>query len=132
MLSKAGKEVLIKAVAQSIPTYTMGVFQLPGKLCDELDAMCARFWWGQVGEERKIHWKNWGFLTLPKKEGRMGFKDLRSFNLAILAKQGWRLLQDKSSLLYSYFKAKYFLRCDFLEATDCQNSSYVWKSLLAA
>ena len=46
MLSKAGKEVLIKAVAQSIPTYTMNVFQLPMKLCDELNAMCAKFWWG--------------------------------------------------------------------------------------
>ena len=44
LLSRAGKEVLIKAMAQSIPTYTMRVFQLPGKLCDELDAMCARFW----------------------------------------------------------------------------------------
>ena len=43
LLSRAGKEVLIKDVAQSIPTYTMGVFQLLGKLCDELDAMCARF-----------------------------------------------------------------------------------------
>ena len=46
MLSRAGKEVLIKAVAQSIPTYTMGVFLLPAKLCDELDSLCARFWWG--------------------------------------------------------------------------------------
>ena len=56
LLSRARKDkVLIKVVAQSIPTYTTGVFQLPGKLCDELDAMCARFWWGQVGEERKIH-----------------------------------------------------------------------------
>ena len=44
LLSKAGKEILIKAVAQSIPTYTMSVFQLPFKLCDELDAMCAKFW----------------------------------------------------------------------------------------
>ena len=44
LLSRPGKEVFIKAVAQSIPTYTMGVFQLPGKLCDELNAMCARFW----------------------------------------------------------------------------------------
>ena len=43
LLSRAGKEVLIKAVAQSISTYTMGVFQLPVKLCNELNAMCARF-----------------------------------------------------------------------------------------
>ena len=46
MLFRAGKEVLIKVVAQSLLTYTMGVFQLPMKLCDELDALCARFWWG--------------------------------------------------------------------------------------
>ena len=45
MLSKASKKVLIKAVAQSIPTYTMSVIQLPMKLCDELDAMCVKFWW---------------------------------------------------------------------------------------
>ena len=43
LLSRAGKEVLIKSVAQSIPTSTMGVFQLPVKICNELNAMCARF-----------------------------------------------------------------------------------------
>ena len=46
LLSKARKEVLIKDLAQSIPTYTMGVFQFPLKLCNELNIMCARFWWG--------------------------------------------------------------------------------------
>ena len=55
LLSRAGKEILIKAVAQSIPTYTMSVFQLPLKLCDELNNLCDKFWWGQVGNERKIH-----------------------------------------------------------------------------
>ena len=55
MLSRARKEVLIEAVAQSIPTYTMGGFQLPVKLFDELNSMCAKFWWGQVGNKRKIH-----------------------------------------------------------------------------
>ena len=44
MLSRAGK-VLIKAVAQSIPTYTMGVFLLLLTLCDDLNALCAKFWW---------------------------------------------------------------------------------------
>ena len=58
ILSRVGKEVLIKAVAQSIPTYTIGVFLLPSKLCDDLNALCAKFWWGQVGNERKIHWQS--------------------------------------------------------------------------
>ena len=73
MLSRAGKEILIKVVAQSIPTYTMSVFQLSLKLCDELDALCAKFWWGKVGSEQKIHWRSWDKLTASKKVGGMGF-----------------------------------------------------------
>ena len=77
-LSRARKEILIKAVAQSILTYTMGVFQLPVKLCEELQSICAWFWWGQIGNERKIHWLSWDKLTRPKSERRMGFKDLKT------------------------------------------------------
>ena len=77
LLSRASKEVLIKAVAQSISTYTMGVFQLSVKLCNELNAICARFWWEQVGNERKIYRKNWQVLSQPKKEGGMGFRDIQ-------------------------------------------------------
>ena len=132
LLSKAGKEVLIKAVAQAIPTYTMGVFLLPVKLCDELNALCAKFWWGQVGNERKIHWKSWTSLSQPKNEGGMGFRDLRSFNLAMLGKQGWRLMHEKDSLLYNCFKARYFPRCHFLDATIPPNSSFVWRSIMTA
>ena len=73
LLSRAGKEIFIKAVAQSIPTYTMGVLQLPVKLCDDLDALCAKFWWGQVGNERKIHWRRWDRLALIKKKVAWGF-----------------------------------------------------------
>ena len=56
LLSKAGKEVLIKAVAQAIPTNTMSCFKLPDSLCDDLMGMIRNFWWGQKKEERKIAW----------------------------------------------------------------------------
>ena len=46
LLSKAGKEMLIKAVAQAILTYTMSVFKLFDSLCEDLTSMIRNFWWG--------------------------------------------------------------------------------------
>ena len=55
LLSQAGKEVMIKAIIQSIPTYSMSVFKLPVSLCKEIETMIQQFWWGQ-GDSKKIHW----------------------------------------------------------------------------
>lgn len=85
-----------------------------------------------VGNEKKIHWRSREKLTIAKKEGGMGFRDLRTFNLAMLAKQGWRLLQQKDSLLYKCFSALYFPRSHFLDAVELPNCSYVWRSIMAA
>ena len=85
--------------------------------------------WGQVGNERKIHWKRWEKLTLSK---RMGFGDLRAFNLAMLAKQGWRLLHDKNSLVFQCLKDRYFPRTCLFAAKESPNFSFVWKSIVAA
>ena len=59
MLSQAGNEILIKAVAQEIPTYTMSVFKLPNILCDEMTGMVRKFWWGQTNEKTKMAWLSW-------------------------------------------------------------------------
>ena len=47
LLSQANREVLIKSVIQAIPTYTMGCFKIPLGLCNEIEAMIKKFWWGQ-------------------------------------------------------------------------------------
>ena len=38
-LSQAGKEVMIKALVQSILAYSMSVFKLPVGLCKDIEAM---------------------------------------------------------------------------------------------
>ena len=70
--------------------------------------------------------------TVYGKEGGMGFRDLHAFNLAMLAKQAWRLIHENHSLFYRVYKARYFPNCSFMFAELGNNPSFVWRSLLAA
>jgi hypothetical protein len=112
-LSFAGGATLIKVVAQAIPTYIMSSFLLPKSFCDHMENQICKFWWGNNVDKRKIHWVNWKKTCKAKSKGGMGFKNLRVFNEALLAKQGWGLITNPQSLVARMFKAKYYRRCDF-------------------
>ncbi|KAL6578159.1 hypothetical protein OROMI_010487 [Orobanche minor] len=45
VISRVGKEILIKSVIQSIPSYVSSIFLLPTKLCDEKENLMNKFWW---------------------------------------------------------------------------------------
>ena len=74
--SCAGREVLLKSVAQAVPTYSMSCFLIPKDICKKMRTVIANYWWGSSADNRHLHWQRWELLTRPKVDGGMGFKDL--------------------------------------------------------
>jgi len=115
LLSQVGKEIMIKVVIQSIPTYSVSVFKLPTSLCKDIEAMIGKFWWGQE-EKKKIHWVKWISLCSLKFVGGIGFRDFQHFN--------------KDTLLYRVFKTKFFPSGSIFDAAVLVKCFYAWRSIL--
>ncbi|KAL0389086.1 UNVERIFIED_CONTAM: hypothetical protein Scaly_0265700 [Sesamum calycinum] len=80
---------------------------------------------------QKIHWIGWHVLYKSKEKGGLGFKRLLYQNMAILSKQGWRIVVNPQGLAHQVLRAKYFPNPDFFTAPVGSNSS-LWLSIFAA
>ena len=129
-LSAGGKDVLIKSVAQAIPVYVMSVFQLPASLHESMARCIRRFWWGERGGRRKTHWLSWQKCTRMKGDGGLGFRDLKLFNQALLARQAWRLVEKPESLCARVLRAKYFPNGNLIDTAFPTNQSPTWRAIV--
>lgn len=66
-----------------------------------------------------------------KKDEGLGFKKLREFNVAMLAKQAWRLINNSNALVTAVMKSRYYMNTDFMEATLGDNPRFMWHSVTA-
>ncbi|KAG7583713.1 Reverse transcriptase domain [Arabidopsis suecica] len=128
-LSPGGKEILLKAVAMALPTYTMNCFKLPQTVCQQLESVMADFWWKNKKEGKGMHWKAWHQLCNTKATGGLGFKDIEAFNVALLGKQLWRMVTHQESLMAKVFKSRYFRKSDPLNAPLGSRPSFAWRSI---
>nr|KYP52189.1 hypothetical protein KK1_025927 [Cajanus cajan] len=62
----------------------------------------------------------------------MVLKMCHHFNLAMLGKQGWKLLTNPDAIFTRVFKSRYFPQGDFLGARLGHNPSYIWRSIFAS
>lgn len=90
------------------------MFTLPFQVISDLNRLFACFWWGDNGSKKRIHWKAWKDLCFSKADGGMGFKEIRCFNVVLLARQWWRISTNPSLLSHQVLRAKYFYGTDLL------------------
>ncbi|KAL8103570.1 hypothetical protein AgCh_027952 [Apium graveolens] len=131
-LSKGGKVVLLKTSAQVLPNFWMNLFLIPLEICEGIEKKMNAFMWGDVNTGKGIKWLSWDKMCMSKEGGGLSFKKLRSFNITMLAKKGWRLINNENPLETNIMHAKYFPGSDFLSASLSTNPSYMWRSIMEA
>lgn len=88
-------------------------------------------WWDSIPDKKKLCLVAWDTLTLPKYAGGLDFRDIETFNDALLAKIGWRLLKDPNSLLAQVLLGKYVKNSSFMDCTVIASASHGWRSIMA-
>jgi hypothetical protein len=59
----------------------------------------------------------------------MGFRDMKKFNQALLARQAWRLIQFPDSLCARLLKARYYPNRDIVDTVFPSDASPTWKGV---
>lgn len=130
-LSMAERTTLANSVLLSIPLYVMQSTKVPRGICDKIDSQVCDFVWGSTLRHRSMHLLSKEKIARPRKFGGLGIRSMRHANSAILAKLGWRILQEPNALWARVIRGKYCNnRADVDMFQDSARSSQMWKGIL--
>lgn len=60
---------------------------------------------------------HWEMMFVRKAVEGVRFRDFKDFNIALLAKQGWRILTESNCLMVRMLKARYFRDKSFKDSS---------------
>ena len=98
MLSRAGRLTLCKSVLQNLPVYHLATTQNPKGCLKEINRIITRFWKGELKHDKKLHLIS-EHRTIVKNQGGLGMLNISILNVAMLAKQIWRVISQPNLLL---------------------------------
>lgn len=73
--------------------------------------------------------KSWSSICLLRELGGHGFRRMHDFNLALIAKLGWKLLSNFNSLWVKQLQNKYIKYENFLSSPSSSLASLIWKGI---
>ncbi|KAH6781730.1 hypothetical protein C2S51_007023 [Perilla frutescens var. frutescens] len=106
-LSYAGRIELIKSILQRIECYWLQIFPLPVKYTNRITALCRNFLWRS--KATPVAWKD---VCLPKEEGGLGLREIRTGNKALMVKILWKIHEKKDSLWIKWIHTEYLKNRD--------------------
>ncbi|GAU27143.1 hypothetical protein TSUD_104520 [Trifolium subterraneum] len=105
------------------------MYLIPETNIKEIERMLNSFWWGGGSNNGGIKWLAWDRIPYLKAYGGLGFRNLHLFNMAMVAKQGWKFATNPNSLVARVYKARYFPNSTFFASHLGNNPSYAWRSI---
>ncbi|GAV89428.1 hypothetical protein CFOL_v3_32843, partial [Cephalotus follicularis] len=128
-LSYACRLQLIESTLASMQVFWASTFLLPAAVIKECERTLRRFLCGGSGNSYKRSLVNWSKVCLPRQEGGLGIKSLKSWNQALLLKQNWILLNDHS-LWVQWCKVNLIKKHSFWTLSSYDSLSWSWKQIL--
>ena len=127
-LSLAGRISLVKTIISSVPLYYLSIFKAPESIYKNITSIQRRFLWGWGKEKRPIQWVSWEDVCKSKEDGGLGIRDIRKFNLALLARWRWRLVSNEEGRWKDLLATKYGMVTEGLR-TPVKTQSWWWRDL---
>ncbi|KAL8520889.1 hypothetical protein ACS0TY_011445 [Phlomoides rotata] len=94
-----GRATLVQSVLSVMSIYSLSLFLILKKTCDEIMRLQRIFLWGGNEEKSNIPWNKW--------EWGLGIRDIRLFNVALVEKWIWRYFTEDNRLWINILKSKY-------------------------
>nr|KYP57258.1 Putative ribonuclease H protein At1g65750 family [Cajanus cajan] len=130
VLSMAGRVCLLNSVLTSLPLLFLSFFRIPPSVSKEIVSLQRNFLWGCKEDQRKICWISWDRVTLPKKMGGLGVKNIIRFNMALLAKWRWSLFHQNDSLWARVLYSRYGGGTNLCAQSSSRRDSLWWRDLV--
>ena len=85
-MSFGGRLTLVKSILSSLPLYYCSLFRVPSCVINQLERVRRDFFWGGIGERKKMAWVKWDDILSSYGLGGLDIGSLKAKNWALVGK----------------------------------------------
>ena len=112
----------------AIPLFYLSIFKAPAAVCNKINSIQRKFLWARGKQNKSISWVSWDNVCKPLEEGGLGVKEVKNFNVALLAKWRWRIMSNEGGKWKEIILSKYGTEAENIQLRS-KHQSWWWKDL---